>query len=313
MATRTFRTGFGEVEKAAEEAKGGYSGRLGFFGLKDGESVILRFLSDDPLTTKFYEYVQGSDGKSTSFIVAPDLYAEDPDWDGEDWVLKYGGKTKEYGSTELTDPKPVTRTVNVAVIREEVLDDTATGRRKTKTQDKLSSFENKDGVKFDCREFIVVRQSYKNFWASLVECFHEYGTICDRDYKITRRGGDKGTVYNIIPRDEDPDFDLADLHARYGYGTGKTVDGEEITPDNPDRFLYCPQTLVEWAEEMASEERAKHFLGNVKADASSRRSGGSGGDSWRGSDDDEANAAPAPASDASALRARLQRHNRGGN
>ena len=63
---------------------------------------------------------------------------------------------------------------------------------------------------------------------------------------------------------------------------------------------------------MASEERAKHFLGGAKAEASSRRTNGSSGDSaWSGGDDDEPNAAPAPATDASELRAKLQRHKRG--
>lgn len=304
------KLGFAAVQQAADEAKSGGTGsfgRLGFFGLKDGESIILRFLSPEPMVAKFYEFVQtreGAESKSTSFIVAPDFYSDDPDWQGEDWVLKFGGKIRKYGSSELEEPYAVTRTVGVAVVREEEPYTDDKGRRRTRTRDALREFTGKSDKTYQGREFLVVRQSYKNFWAPLVEYFHEYGTICDRDYKITRKGADKDTFYTVIPQAEDEDFNLDDLHARYGYGTGKDVDGNELTVDSDDRFLYCPQTLLEWGAVQASEERARHFLvGDNPAPAPARASGPS-----LSSGADEAQVAPPPDTGVSSLRERLERH-----
>ena len=99
----------------------------------------------------------------------------------------------------------------------------------------------------------------------MVGYFHEFGTLCDRDYKITRNGTGRDIVYQIIPKTPDPDWNndgssLAALKARYGYGTGTDIDGNPVGPDSDDRYLYCTQTLKEWMDNQASEDRARAAL-----------------------------------------------------
>lgn len=313
------RTGFAAakeaMEKAASSGGGNFGRRLGYFNLKDGESIVVRFLSDEPLTVDFYEYVFDTKGKPQNFVVATDLHADDPAWTGEDWVKKYNGRSKDKGLTgEWCEPKARERTVGIAVVREEEPREDGAGKVGLRYRDKLTTVKAKDGKdepeqEFPAREFLVVKQAYKNFWSQLIAYFDEYETICDRDYKITRNGSKTETTYAIVPKKEDPDFDLKELQARYGYGTGKTVEGEELTPTHPDRFLYCPMTVEEWAEDHASEDRVKYYLVGGESSGGDRdnterstvRDTGGG---------DEAQAAPPPeaSQDLSSLRARLERH-----
>jgi hypothetical protein len=288
---------------------GGSPGRyLNYFILKEGESKIVRFLTDadDLVAVKFHEFIQDKNGKFQNFVYAPDYHGG-----GEDWVAKYGGKTTDYTTKELVDSKPRERTVGIAVEREEYPVD-ENGRRVLKTQDKLVTFEGKDGSSHTARNFLVIKQ-YNKFWTTLSGYFHEFGTICDRDYKITRNGTGLDIVYSIIPKSPDPDWNpdgssLAALRAQYGYGTGKDIDGNALTPESEDRFLYCRETLTEWLENQASEDRARFAL--VGDDAPPVNSS-SPAPSWASSSADEPTAAPAPAAsntDVSSLRARLERH-----
>lgn len=315
------RTGLSNMTRAIKDAatrsENFSGGSLNYFSLGDGESIIVRFLTDveDILETQFYEFVQGNNGKPQSFIVAPDFYADDPDWRGEDWVLKYGGRSKDYKTKELEAPKAKTRLVALVVEREEYAVDSATGGRpKMRTRDKLIDVEDREGKTHRGRNFVVIRQAPK-FWSSLVTYHEDYGTLCDRDYKIVRTGKQLDTTYTITPKggSEDPDWKddgtgYEELHRHYGYGTGKDADGKEIGPEDPERFLYCPQTLMQWAEYQSSEDRAKRALTDVKEEARERHNGDGG---TLHSGDDEAQAASASSSsDVSALRARLERHQR---
>lgn len=306
--------------------------RFNYFGLEDGESIILRFITDvdEIVTCDFYEYVKtktkDKDGNlvegSNSFIVAPDYYADDDTFQGEDWVAKYGGKVKEYGATELTDPKPKERTVAIAVEREAVpVENAKGGRPKFKYQDKIVEIEykDKDGNEKKAlgRNFILIRKDAKTFWGNIVGYPSEFGTLVDRDYKITRNGKQLATNYATIPVGEGDEWEDIEefrktLQARYGYG-GKDAEGKDIEKDSEDRFLYCPMTLAEWCEDQASEDRAKTLLTGQSSTpaASSNGSAPSTNGSAAPSDDsaDEAQAAPAPAAgDVSALRARLEAH-----
>lgn len=310
-------TGINAIEsylKGGSRAGGGSTtGRyLSYFILGDGESKVIRFLTDiDELElAKFYEFVQDKNGKFQNFVVAPSFYASDPSWQGEDWVRKFGGKTTDYNTKELVDPTPRERIVGIAVEREEVPTE-VDGRRVVRTQDLLSQYENREGAQFDSRNFLIVKQA-KAFWNTLVGYYHEFGTICDRDYKVTRTGTGRDIVYSIIPKNPDEGWNtdgssLAALQARYGYGTGKDIDGNTITPESDDRFLYCTQTLRQWMENQASEERARAALvtDGVTIDSNTPAPG------WATGGADEPQASPAPAvsgTDVNDLRARLERH-----
>jgi hypothetical protein len=301
------RTGMTAVEKALKGGGtgGGTSGRyLSYFILADGDSKVIRFLTDMPdlAVADFYEFVIDKNGKFQNFVV-PET--------GEDWVRKFGGKSRVFGSNELEDPRPRERIVGLAVEREEVPVE-ENGRRITRTQDKLSTFDStKDSRAYDARNFLIVKQ-YSKFWNMIQGYYLEYGTICDRDYKITRTGTGRDIVYSVIPKAPDADWNLdgsslAALRAQYGYGTNTDMDGNALTPDSEDRFLYCSQTLQQWMDNQASEERAKAALVGDDSPVSSPAPA----PGWATGGPDEPHTAPAPAtasSEVSSLRARLERH-----
>lgn len=325
------------MEQAVKNISGG-GGRGGrgfdYFSLGEGEELVVRFLTDAPeiLTCDFYEYVQtrvkDKEGNWTegtnSFIVAPDFYKDRDDAPAglQDWVLKYGGKSKDYKTKELIDPKPKERTVAIAVERERVPVTTEKGGRpKFKHQDKLVevTYKDKDGNEKTAtgRRFILIRKDAKTFWGNVVGYYSEFGTLCDRDYKITRTGTSLATNYPCIPVGPEDEWEdvasgVAELQARYGYH-GKDSDGKEIDRDSDERFLYCPSTLDEWAVDQAKEERVKKLLLGERAETASSTPAASqqadSGPPWA-SGADEAQAAPAGArGDVADLRARLEAHN----
>jgi len=311
-------TGMSAVESYLKGGGGGggsTAGRyLSYFILDDGDTKVVRFLTDDPElhVANFYEFVLDRNGKYQNFVVAPDYFSNDPSWQGEDWVRKFGGKTTDYSTKELVDPSPRKRVVGLAVEREEVSSEVE-GRRIISTRDLLNRYEARDGKQYDARNFLIVKQS-KAFWNTLVGYFHEFGTLCDRDYKITRNGTGRDIVYSIIPKNPDPDWNndgssLAALQARYGYGTGKDVDGAPVTPESEDRYLYCTQTLKDWMDNQASEERARAAL---VADGDTFTADTTPPPSWATTANDEPqSSSPAPAvggTDVADLRARLERH-----
>lgn len=291
---------------------GGY---LNYFILADGEQKIVRFLTDPDdmlVDITFYEFVLTSTGKYANFVVAPDFYADDPTWRGEDWVLKYGGKVKPYGSNTFEDPQRRQRTIALVVEREEVVETDPSGKRRVTRTDKLSQFEGRDGRTYNSRNFMVVKPTSNTFWPTLVNYHEAFGTLCDRDYLIKRIGTGRDINYSIIPKDPDPGWEndgssLAELQARYGYKTGLDVDGNEITSESPDRYLYWTQSLREWAESQASEERARSLLCPDDDRPSPPPSNGAG---WSQAAADEPVAVAAPSADdeLASLRARLERH-----
>lgn len=313
------RTGISAVENSLKGGGGssgsGPMGRyLSYFILGDGESKVIRFLTDmdDLAVAQFYEFVKDRNGKFQNFVVAPSFYADDPTWQGEDWVRKYGGKTTDYTTKELIDPTPRERIVGIAVEREEIPTEVE-GRRVLKTQDNLVQIEGRDSKMHDARNFFIVKQA-KAFWNTIVGYYHEFGTICDRDYKVTRNGTGRDVVYSVIPKNPDPNWNpdgssLKALQAQYGYGTGLDIDGNPITGESEDRYLYITQTLKEWMVNQASEERAKAALSGD--DGPAVNSPASSAPAWAAPTADEptaAPAAPANGTDVSSLRARLERH-----
>ena len=246
------KTGMGAVKESVERAKNQSfdAGYLNFFGWKDGEKKIIRFLTDDVITVDWYDFVVKADGKDAgSFPVGTQV-----GWE-KDYVPIYGGKVKEEGL--LVPAKAREKTVGVAVLRKEVTVDQE-GRQIQSVADNFEEIEV-DSKKYDSRFFGVISQSYRNFWAPLVGYFGRYGTLCDRDYEITRVGKGTDTTYTIIPCD--PIDGLRDTEAvqkLYGYGGSRAADDIE-------RFKYCPMTLPEWIKGQASEGRVKALLGDKEA------------------------------------------------
>ena len=244
----SFNTGLGalqsaiaEAEKRAEAAKSGnFGGSLGYFTWKNGESRILRFLTDDIITADFYDFIVDKTGKTKNFMVDP----ADPDR-----LQRYMSPTpgigwkKEFKSGALVEPTPRKLGVGVAVEREEV--------RGPDGKLVLEDKRTEDGGRY----FGIVQQSVTNFWHTLAtSVFKRYGTICDRDFEIERQGDGFNTKYSIVPTDVDPDLNSVEaVHQFYFYG-------QPWDKNDPQANLKCPQTLQQWAEYFSGEERYKFWL-----------------------------------------------------
>jgi len=247
------QSGFAHLKQTIDDAKnrGDFSGgSLGYFSWKDKDRKIVRFLTDDPIIADFHEFIVTNDGKTKSFIIDPDK---------GDFVTKYAtpspevggglGWRMDYRTKQPSEHKPVKKGVVVAVERQLV-------PRQGGGFDVVDLIEDIDfkGESFKSRNFGLITQGLKNFWNSLIGYHGLYGTICDRDYSIERVGADKHTEYRIVPVDPVDELrDLKVVQEFYGYG-------REWNDDDPERFLFCPQTLHEWADYHSSEERAKFWL-----------------------------------------------------
>jgi hypothetical protein len=251
------QTGFAAVEAAIKEAAARSSASSGAYlknlFWKDGDRKIVRFLTDEIVTCRVYEYVNSKDGNGRDFINAASL--------GEgrtDWVKQFGGQATPYGSRTLAPAEDRKMTFGIAALREEVQGSPGQVTYQDVLEEVIVEDDKGNKETYGGRYFAVIKAAHGNFWDPLVGYFQRYGTVCDRDYEITRRGGEKGTTYTIIPCTAGPDPELPNQEAvqkAYGYGTKRAQDQKD-----PQRFLYVPQTLTEWVEDNASEGRARHWL-----------------------------------------------------
>jgi hypothetical protein len=253
-----FARGLIEIDKAVEASSSGFGPRLSpLFWKNDGEKYILRFLTDDVIVGQFAEYIETirdkKDGNGNVIGKQTADFLIDPD--GTNWCEHFGGRQREWGTGNLIEPKKVTKGIGVAVLRKEQ----ATEGGRVKIVDDRQTIDV-DGKKFTARRFVVVKMSIGNFWDPMRGIGRRNNTIIDRDFEITRRGKDKNTKYDISPiGPEESETDLRDpavLHEWYGYG-------QKWDESNPDRFLFCPQTLDEWAENYSGKERAEYFLKGI--------------------------------------------------
>lgn len=284
--------GFGAVDKAIERgAASGGGGRGDYLpnifwkddrsGKGEKYKQVVRFLTDDVFVALFYEFVTGGkpnkEGKQygrefvavdsirnirvdeddpTSDLVFPELQEE------RDFFIVNGIRLPDYrGNLKPAKDLAMERTIGLAVLREAKAEN-VDGRRREVVTDKIrhDEWETSDGEKKseDRLQFGLVRQSNKNFWNIMSGYFARYGTICDRDYEITRKGNDKNTQYTIVPLDPIRDLETQeDLDKRYGE--------------------HLPITLRDWMVKAARYEEADQWVNWKKYNAED------------GSDDSESN------------------------
>ena len=247
-----FATGFSALEKMMNDAKArgsaNFSGpRLSYLNWKPGDRKVVRFLTDEIIPAQAYSFVNVIDGKTQGFLVKPG---------GEDYVQKYMsptpggvGWTTNYATKQPEKAKSRETAIGLVVLR----DTRPRAGGGFEVGDLVGPVDYK-GESFQGRTFAIIQQSPKNFWGSIKGYFDMYGTITDRDYVIVRDGGDKDTQYIITPMDPVEELrDPAVLQATYGYGVTHSE-------DDPQRFMFCPETLNEWGEWYAGEERARSLL-----------------------------------------------------
>lgn len=271
------RSGFGVLAEAVAKQAQGFTpptGKINYFGLKNsGDVMFVQFLDDDIVTAKFYERIINNTGGTQDFILAPDLYQYDPDWKGEDWVKKWKGSDwanahLPFNSNTPKEPKLRELTIGMAVMLEAI-----PGTQPAQYREQGVKIDA-EGTEFDGFHFMVVKQALGNFWDQMVGYHGLYGTLCDRPYRIERRGTKLKTEYHAIglaphpdweygpPGSEEPSPSLLKLQAKYGYGVTLKEDAESDPPGYKweNRYFYAPTTIAEWCERRASEDYAAYWL-----------------------------------------------------
>lgn len=301
-----FKSGFSAMREVMESAKASAPTRAGgylnnFISWSAGEQKILRFLDNDPIPGQFYDWILTNDGKTKQFLINPEK---------GDLVGKYASPTpglgwrRDFISGNLEERKVSKRGVGIAVLRDEV----PAGEGKTEIVDHFYDLEI-GGKSYQARYFGIVIQGWNNFWNQINGFAMRYGSITDRDYLIERVGSGLDTQYHIIPMD--PIEELRDIEAVqefYGYGKPwpRRPDDDASAADKKEweqRFLFCPQTLTQWAEDFSSEDRVKYWLtpSDSAAPAPALVKSGS---SW-GKSTDEAQVAVSGDTDFASLKKRL--------
>lgn len=242
--------GFGAVEESIKrsEARSASSGFLPTITWRDdrdkgGEEYqkTLRFLTDDIIVCKIYEYIKCPDGKLRDFIVPSSV-----DVEGPDYVKESGIKVQAFGSQEMVEPKPRELVLGIAAVRKEV-QEVVNGRRVLRFKDATEEVEV-DGEVREQQVFGLIKQSPRTFWNQLAAYYGRYGTITDRDYTVQRRGNGIDTRYVFMA--EDPIEGLRE-------------------PEEISKAYQPPVELVEYVKMLASPKRARKFLyGEEESDES---------------------------------------------
>lgn len=244
-----YDTGLDALQRTINESKsrGGGNAKNNYITWKDNETKIVRFLTNEVISGLFAEWVLVNNPKvgTQDFMV---------DESKGNFVEKYGGLTKDRQSGALVPPKLQKKGAAIAVLRDEVPDPANPGRMHV--IDKIER-KNVEGPDLPARYFGIIKQGIRNFWTPLLGAAERYDGICDRDWAIKRIGASTDTIYIPSPIEPTPDTDsLRDLNVlQQFYGYGKPFDEED-----PQRFLFCPQTLIEWADYYSGEDRAKFWL-----------------------------------------------------
>ena len=240
------KTGFQAVQAVIEKSKSQNQGGsfLPYILWKDdrnGEGKeyekVVRFLTDEVVPCKLYEFIPCKDQKLRDFIVPESVGIESPDI-----VKESGVKVPSYNNRAvLVDPKPRDLTLGIVVLREEK-SEMVNGRRVLTYRDKMEEVTyEKDGETITEKRPIygIVKQSNVNFWGTVAGYWSRYGTITDRDYVVTRTNNDKDTLYTIVPCDP--------------------VEGLR-TEEELKKAYQPPTTLTKLVENLADPERARKLL-----------------------------------------------------
>lgn len=270
---------------------GGGFNRTEFFGLDDGETEVIRLLTD-------FEAVRASDGELAGGWPAFRQHQNIPtkpapsDYKGK-WPATMPANCRRdpqfadaYSDCYICDvigpmlqyyKKPGQRYFALAVLREAVKEDGRIVGYKDKTVE--VTIKGKDGEEDrveKVKAIVVVNMAWKNFFSILNGYASAYGTVLDRDYQITRHGEKLDTTYTVIPLDP--------IHAN--------LDGESVPFDlRDDRLMvrYLPRAaeigyakasderLSEVIAERASDDFYARFFDATKSVPTQSSGGGTGG------------------------------------
>ncbi|MGW7100356.1 hypothetical protein [Streptomyces sp. NPDC054838] len=223
--TMTFRRGGSAAEEAEKEANANSGGRRSadYFSLKnDTDSTAIRLLTDhdDWIWVEQHSFVptkaapQGAENwpKSMTAVCRKDDAFAGHYSDCYICDKKIKNNFDKVASSRI-------RIWALAVEREIVKGDGSEAlggpamkgivvgvRDKVEEIDELDADGKPTGVKLRYPRIIIVNQPIKGFFGNLKALHGLYGTVCDRDFSITRDGTGTDTNYKIVPIDPVPDI-----------------------------------------------------------------------------------------------------------
>jgi hypothetical protein len=194
-------------------------------------------------------------------------------------VMRNGKESKAFPSTKLWVPAVIR--IPVKVTQEHV----DKGLAESFEIGSYSLYEDDtvekeiDGKKVMLPRFVVLNFGFKNFFDKLLGFHNVYGTLLDRDYKITRKGSGTDTDYIIVPLDPQKDletggkFDLRnpDIASRYQLPTGEdwvTVLTKVVMDKASDDyygFFFDPSKNISWESRFGKS--TKDEVATVDAEA----------------------------------------------
>lgn len=178
------------IEKSAEVAELASQNRVQYLYLGDGDTALIRFVDDSEMVqTKIHEYEEMTPGgkKYRKAYCVKDLKGTECKWDAIANVPKgvYVFLVYVYNIIHKTqNPKLNT-------------DDKAAKWEPVKVGTQTLYKENVEAIRIYRMKF--GKDGYLK--TAILNLSEEYGTLCDRDYKIVRTGKDKTTLYSFIPKD----------------------------------------------------------------------------------------------------------------
>lgn len=257
---------FGKRGAEAVRPQGSFSGNTKFFSIGDGESEVVRFLTDFDAWPSFLQHqniptrAKPADFKGDGWPSnMPAPCRKDPQFEGayEDCYIcdVLSHQIDKY-------KKPGQRYWALGVLREAVKEDGKIVGYKDKTVTYTKKNEDgSDGEEVVAKDIVVFNMGWKNFFATLDGYGSMNGTVLDRDYTIVRKGEKLETTYTIMPMDRIPGFDLRDDETIAKYLPNAAQIGGQAASD---------ERIGEIIGERASDDYYQLFFGGGTGGATSK-------------------------------------------
>jgi hypothetical protein len=216
----SFRRGGTAAEQAEKEANVSSGGRRGpdYFGLKeDGDSTVLRLLTDhdDWLFVEQHSFVPTKPGPKDAEKwpkAMTSVCRYDPAFGGhyKDCYIDDGKLKNSFGKLASARPRVWALAIEREIVRgdgSEALGGPAKNgvivgiRDKVDEVDELDADGKPTGTKLQYPRILVINQAMKGFFGHFKALHGLYGTVVDRDFSVTRSGTGTETEYKIVPID----------------------------------------------------------------------------------------------------------------
>lgn len=211
---------------AAEEAKSAKSGTGGnfkYFQLKDGQTQLIRFISNDVIPVTIFN-IKSAEGKFLEPVDTEMTYLENPrPCIIRDYPNIFFG-TSQKG--EKYPMKPTLAGLGLLVKREEYFEN-VNGKRVRKVRDLEEEFKDSNGVITKKVIIYLAKMTQSTFWDNLKSVYlRNDKSITTRDLEVTRTGNGPQTKYSFYPMELEDWSQPGEAEAHY-----TELFGEDALPD----------------------------------------------------------------------------------